>query len=71
MIFMNLGREAFHGKLYDTKLPAGTYCNAYKEGCGSVEILGDGSTLDVVTIASDSVLALHTGSIRSRDLPGA
>ena len=71
MIFMNLGREAFHGKLYDTKLPAGTYCNAYKEGCESVEILGDGSTLDVVTIASDSVLALHTGSIRSRDLPGA
>ncbi len=71
MIFMNIGKEAFHGKLYDTKLPAGAYCNAYKEGCKGVKILDDGSTSDIVVIASDSVLALHVGSMRSRDSPSA
>ena len=71
MIFMNIGRETFHGKLYDMKIPAGTYCNAYKEGCTDLKILDDGSTSDIVVIASNSVLALHVGSMRSRDSPSA
>lgn len=71
MIFINIGKEAFRGKLYDTKLPAGKYCNAYKEGCEGVKIIDDGSTSDIVVIASDSVLALHADSVRSRDLSSA
>jgi len=69
MIFMNIGRDAFHGRLYDTKLPAGVYCNAYKTGCESVEILADGSTSDNVSVALDSVLALHIGLMRSMAFP--
>lgn len=65
MIFINIERNAFHGRLYDTKLPAGVYCNAYKTGCESVDILADGSTSDNVSVALDSVLALHIGLMRS------
>ena len=71
MLFMNVGREAFHGRLYDTKLPAGEYCNVYKGGCESVKILDDGSTVESVSIASDSVLALHTRSVTNRSVPTA
>ena len=63
MILLNVAGEAFHGRLYETKLPAGKYCNVYRSGCESVEILADGSTAESVTIASDSVLALHFGSM--------
>ena len=71
VLFMNIGKETFRGKLYNTKLPAGTYCNAYKEGCESIKILDDGSTSDVAIIASDSVLALHIGFMAARGLPSA
>lgn len=71
MIFMNLGREAFHGRLYDTKLPSGEYCNVCKGGCESVKILDDGSTGENITVASDSVLALHICSVMTRGIPAA
>ena len=67
MIFLSVAGEAFHGRLYNTRLPAGLYCNVYKSGCESVEILNDGSTADGVTIASNSVLALHVGSMMTRN----
>ena len=71
MVFLNVAPEAFKGRLYDTKLPAGTYCNAYRAGCERVRILGDGSTADNVSVASDSVLALHVGLSATNTVPAA
>ena len=47
MFFMNIAANTFHGRLSDTQLPAGAYCNAYKAGCERVEILDDGLTASV------------------------
>ena len=65
MFFMNIAGDTFHGRLSDTQLPAGAYCNAYKPGCERVEVLADGSTASAVAVAADSVLALHIGLMAS------
>ena len=65
MFFMNIAADTFHGRLSDTQLPAGAYCNAYRAGCERVEILDDGSTASAVAVAPDSVLALHIGLMAS------
>lgn len=65
MIFLNVGDTAFHGRLCNTQLPAGVYCNVLKNGCETVEILGDGSTAAGVTVGRDSALALHVNATQS------
>ena len=66
MIILNIAAEGFHGRLYGTQLPAGVYCNAYRSGCEEIEILADGSSADSISVASDSVLALHTGLMKAQ-----
>lgn len=59
MIILNVADGDFCGRLYDTQLAAGVYCNVLKSGCERVEILGDGSTAGEVTVCKDCALALH------------
>lgn len=65
MVFLNVGDIDFHGRLYNTRLPAGVYCNVLKSGCEKVEILGDGSTAAGVTVGRDSALALHLNATQA------
>ncbi|BDA42333.1 Alpha-amylase A [Coccomyxa sp. Obi] len=65
MMFINVGDTEFHGRLYNTQLPAGVYCNVLKSGCEKVEILGDGSTAAGVTVGRDSALALHLNATQA------
>ena len=65
MIFLNVGDTDFHGRLYNTQLRAGVYCNVLKSGCEKVEILGDGSTVAGVTVGRDSALALHVNATQT------
>ena len=68
---MNIAANTFHGRLSDTQLPAGAYCNAYKAGCERVEILDDGSTASAVAVPPDSVLALHINGLMTSPEPSA
>ncbi len=65
MILLNIAPEDFHGKLHGTRLPAGVYCNSYRPGCEEVKILANGSSAGSISIAPDSVLALHTGALKA------
>lgn len=62
MIFLNVADADFRGRLYNTQLPTGAYCNVLKRGCERVEVLGDGSSAGEVTVCRDCALALHANA---------